>query len=350
MALEIRPLESGDLDELGRFLTAGFGAGADADFASADVLRWKYLESMGDAQEPEPRSLIARDESGAIVGHLGFCPVEFVVSPGGDCVPALHMIDWLGSPRRRGVGVSLMRRVNELAPVQFGVGGSRAGRDVAERSGYELLPPIQAYQRMLRPGRWMRSGGAASARQAARIARDLARHFLNRPAPARRDLELVPVSTFGAEVAEVANRAAAFAVMTGRTADRLNYVLRFPRQAMSGVAFREPGGRARGFAVLNLVPRADARLVVGKVVDCLMDDADPDLWHAASLALARELARRGADVAEAYAGNPWAADGLRRAGFIARHPLDVHLRDPKRLVPRGRPFHFTPIEGDYAYT
>ena len=63
MALEIRPLESGDLDELGRFLTAGFGAEADADFAAADVLRWKYLESMGDAQEPEPRSLIARDES-----------------------------------------------------------------------------------------------------------------------------------------------------------------------------------------------------------------------------------------------------------------------------------------------
>jgi hypothetical protein len=130
----------------------------------------------------------------------------------------------------------------------------------------------------------------------------------------------------------------------------LNYVLRFPRQAMSGVAFREPGGRARGFAVLNLVPRADARLVVGKVVDCLMDDADPDLWHAASLALARELARRGADVAEAYAGNPWAAEGLRRAGFVARHPLDVHLRDPGRLIPRDRPFHFTPIEGDYAYT
>jgi hypothetical protein len=102
--------------------------------------------------------------------------------------------------------------------------------------------------------------------------------------------------------------------------------------------------------VLNRAPRAGSRIVVGRVVDCLLDEPDPELWQAASIALSRELAGQGADVAEAYSGTPWTAEGLRRAGYVSRHPLDVHLRDPQGLVPRDRPFHFTPIEGDYAYT
>ncbi|MDR3619546.1 MAG: acetyltransferase [Paludisphaera borealis] len=351
MTRDIRPLQSDDLDALSRFLTSGFNAAADADFAAPEVLRWKYLESMGDSQEPEPRSYIACDESGAIVGHLGICPTAFTSSAiEGGRVPALHMIDWLGSPTRRGVGVSLMRKVNEIASVQFGLGGSRAGRDVAERSGYELLQPIWVYQRMLRPARWARLSGLGSPRQAARIARDLAKHYLNRPAPIRSQLELVPASTFGAEVADIASRAAKHAVLTERTPERLNYFLRFPRQAMSGFIFRDPSGRTRGFALLNMLPQPRTQIVVGKVVDCLLDDADPDLRHAASLLLSRELTRQGADVAEAYTGAPWTTEGLRRAGYVARHPLDFHLRDPKRLIPRDRPFHFTPIEGDYAYT
>lgn len=353
MAPDIRPLHSDDLEALSRFLASGFGAAADADFAAPEVLRWKYLESTGESQEPAPRSYLARDESGAIVGHLGFCPTAFTGStidaPGGR-VPALHMIDWLGSPTRRGVGVSLMRKVNEIAPVQFGLGGSRAGRDVAERSGYELLPPIHVYQRMLRPGRWLRLGGLGSTRQSARLARDLARHFLNRPAAPRVPLDLAPVASFGAEVSDVASRAASHAVLTERTPERLNYFLRFPRQAMSGFVFRDPTGRTRGFAVLNRLPRTGSKIVAGKVVDCLLDAPDPELWHAAFLALSRELARQGADVAEAYSATPWTTEGLRRAGYIHRHPLDFHLRDPRRLIPRDLPFHFTPIEGDYAYT
>ncbi len=353
MTRDIRPLHSDDLDELSRFLTSGFGAAADADFAAPEVLRWKYLESTGESQEPAPRSYVARDESGAIVGHLGFCPTAFtgatIGAPGGR-VPALHMIDWLGSPNRRGVGVSLMRKVNEIAPVQFGLGGSRAGRDVAERSGYDLLPPIHAYQRILRPVRWLRRAGVGSPRPAARLARDLAGRLRGRPTAPCAFIDAAPVASFGAEAAEVAKSAAEDATLTERTPERLNHLLRFPRQAMSGFELLDPAGRTRGFAVLNRIPQPKTGIVVGKIVDCLLDAPEPDLWRDAFAELARVLRRQGADVAEAYSGTPWTAGALRAAGFAYRHPLDFHLRDPGRLIPRDRPFHFTPIEGDYAYT
>ncbi len=221
MTRDIRPLQSDDLDALSRFLTSGFNAAADADFAAPDVLRWKYLESMGDSQEPEPRSYLARDEAGAIVGHLGFCPTAFTTAADGGLAPALHMIDWLGSPTRRGVGVSLMRKVNEIAPVQFGLGGSDAGRAVIKRGGYEAMPPSFLFERILDPLRWLRAGGASS-RGAVRTARDLARRIINPVRPATVRLDLEPVSNFGPEVDEIVRGGSRSAVIAARTPNRLN--------------------------------------------------------------------------------------------------------------------------------
>ena len=75
-----------------------------------------------------------------------------------------------------------------------------------------------------------------------------------------------------------------------------------------------------------------------------------DLWHAAVLALTRELARQGADLAQAYASTPWAADALRRSGFTSRFAVKFHIRDRMGLIPQNAMFHLTPLEGDYAYT
>jgi hypothetical protein len=44
------------------------------------------------------------------------------------------------------------------------------------------------------------------------------------------------------------------------------------------------------------------------------------------------------------------AEGLRRCGFVSRFALEFNLRDRQGMVPRGVPFHFTPMDGDYAYT
>jgi hypothetical protein len=90
--------------------------------------------------------------------------------------------------------------------------------------------------------------------------------------------------------------------------------------------------------------------LTGKIVDCLLDDIELDLWHAAVLALTRELARQGADLAQAYASTPWAAGALGRSGFSARFAVKFHIRDRMGLIPQNSMFHLTPLEGDYAYT
>ena len=69
MGPEIERLRPEDLAELGRFLAEGFGTAADAEFAAADVLRWKYLDPIG--EDDGPRSLVARHEGRTVAGRGG---------------------------------------------------------------------------------------------------------------------------------------------------------------------------------------------------------------------------------------------------------------------------------------
>jgi hypothetical protein len=111
------------------------------------------------------------------------------------------------------------------------------------------------------------------------------------------------------------------------------------------------GGALRGFAVLSVLPRDGGAWREGRVTDCLLDDPDDaDAWLAAVAALTGELARRGADVAAAFASTPWAERAIRSAGYAPAHPLEFRLRDKPGRLPRGVPYHLTPLEADYAYT
>lgn len=347
MGYSIRPLLPDDLDDLSRFLVSGFGAEPGADFAAPEVLRWKFLDSAADSQ---PRSWVAVDDLGAIVGHVGICLTAFesaAIAEPGHRVAALHMIDWLGSKAHRGVGARLMRAAHGAAPVQFGLGGSDAGRSVIKGGGYQPMPSALVHRRLLRPWRWFRRSGNLSPGQWARLARESVRPKPRRPATG---LELHRVDSFGPEIRGVVDRAREAMILTTRSADRLNAFLRFPRQAFSGFLFRDGRGDVRGFALLNLVARAKGGPVVGKVVDCLVDEPAPALWRSAFVALSDELTRQGADLAEAYSSAPWTAEALRLAGLPSRHTLEFSLRDRGGRIPGDLPFHLTAIEADYAYT
>ena len=119
---------------------------------------------------------------------------------------------------------------------------------------------------------------------------------------------------------------------------------------MSGWHLLDDTGRLRGLAVLNLIPKDQGRTLTGKFVDCLLDDLDPSTWHAAAIALTDELARQGADLAQAYASTPWTAEALRRSGYTSRFSVKFHIRDRQGIIPRDAAFYLTPLEGDYAYT
>jgi len=350
MARQIQPLTAHDIPELGRFLTTGFNSPPDAEYAAPDVLRWKYLDDIGITGA---RSYIARDETGAIIGHLGLCRTAFegqAITASNGQVSTIHIIDWLGSADHRAVGISLMRKAHEGVDTQFGLGVSQAALVVGERAGYELRALVPVYVRVLQPGYWIRSGKSSLLSRGLRFARDSILPSIQSPKPPQTIVALKRVPTFGPEIDPIVKAAKAYTILTQRKSERLNAILRFPRQSMTGWHLVDNTGQVRGLAVLNVIPKDQGRTRMGKIVDCLLDDIDIDRWHAAFFALTHELARNGADLAQAYASTPWTAEALQRTGYRSRFSVKFHIRDPQALIPRDALYHLTPLEGDYAYT
>jgi hypothetical protein len=373
MAREIHPLTETDLPELRQFLIAGFHAESDPDFAALEVLRWKYLEPLESTAATDsehnhhedltlgtdvdglcnaPLSYIARDDTGPIIGHLGLCRTVFegarLTTQGG--VKTIHIIDWLGAPGYRSIGMSLMRHAHQSAPTQFGLGVSEAALLVGERAGYRLRNFVPVYNRPLRSGYWLRTRRLGPLKRGLKLVPDALRHFAQPDAHARIAINLKQTRTFGIEITPIIEKAKFHVILTRRDAARLNAFLRFPRQAISGWHVVDADGQLRGFALLNLIPKDHGHTRIGKIVDCLLDNIEPDFWHAVVLALTQELMRQGADVAQAYASTPWTASALRQSGYTTRFTVKFHIRDRLGLIPHNDTFHLTPLEGDYAYT
>lgn len=341
MPREIQPLQPDETDELSRFLTTGFGTPADAPFALPEVLRWKYFDPF--AADFGPRSFVVR-ESGAIVGHLGLCPSKFIT--GLSSVPTLHMIDWLGSRGNPGVGASLLRMAQRLTPTQYGFGGSVAGRRVLDAARYHLQGLVPVFQRVLKPGYRLRTSESPSPRTLAASARDAARLALQSPQTPPQCVTLLPVSSFGDEIALLTSAYAQHAVFTSRDPDLLNHLLRHPDRTFQG-SLLVVDGAVRGFALLNVVVQGRAR--IGRIVDCILDNASPTQWHGAIHALTAQLQALGADVAFGCGGPPWVSEAYRANQFRDSFPLEFRHRDRDGLIPRDQPFHLTFVEADYSY-
>jgi hypothetical protein len=163
-------------------------------------------------------------------------------------------------------------------------------------------------------------------------------------------IKLQPVDCFTDEVTQIVAEARQYAILTSRVPSRLNYILRFPRQAVTGWYLFTPPHQLCGFALLNLLSQYQGQVRVGKIVDCLLTGADVDLWRAAILALKDELTQQGAHVIQAFASTPWLTAALENAGFVARFALEFSLRDRCKLLPQDVPFHLMSLEADYFYT
>jgi hypothetical protein len=366
MTWVISPLVRPDLPELSRFLTRGFGTSADADFATAEVLSWKYLEpgSLEAADHHAvslstgvdlylPRSFLARDIAGRIIGHLGICRTAFegqALAACGGHLSTIHIIDWLGSPQYRSVGIGLMRKAHRETITQFGLGVSPSALAVGERAGYTLRSLVPVYTRVVRPSYWLRTGRSGPFRRWARLVLNQTRNWVRPPVQPRRVLTLKRIATFGPEIDPIVQSAKLHVILTRRDSARLNYMLRFPRQAMTGWHIVDEASGLCGIALLNVISKSSEHTNIGKIIDCLLSSVDVALWHATFLALVQELAHQGADVVHAYASTPWADEALQQAGFQSRFNVKFHTRDRKGLIPRSALFHLTPLEGDYAYT
>lgn len=347
---EIHPLVESDLPELGAFLTEGFHTPPDAAFAAEDVLRWKYLDPRGTDAGQAPRSYLARDPSTRrIVAHVGICPARF--RGGGlpaEGISTLHMIDWLASEEGRGAGGLLMRRAQRASETQYGFGGSAAGRGVIDRGGYHLIAEVPVFQRVLRPSFRLRDPSHGAIGRGLRAAKDVVRSFTKPSRRSREQVDVRRVDEFGDEISPILRAYEQRATFTTRQPDLLNSFLNYPRGGLSGWQLLNEG-KLIGFAVLSTVPGA-VGVKVGKVVDCVLEGEQDEAWHAAFLALTRELKAQGADYALAFAANPWTVQALEASGFTKIHHLEFRLRDRGKKILPGTIYHLTPLEADYAYT
>jgi hypothetical protein len=343
----VAPTRPDDLDALGAFLARGFRVPPDHPAVAPDVLAWKY----GGAPGSPFRSLIARDDRGAIVGHVGHGLTALHVAPGGGAPierrPILHMLDWLAARDHPGVGTELARAVHDAAPMAYGLGGTPASRRAVRRLDYTLRGDLTIHRRVLRPLSAMRAIEPFP-RRLARAARDAARCLADRPARARVAVEARPVARFGDEVERLFEAALASRPLaaTARTAALLNHRLAYPRGGQTGWHLTRPGSTEPiGYATLAV---GEDPVRIGTIVDLVLPGWDIDDAHAAIVTLTRALRSLGADVARAVASPAALAPSLAAAGYRTAHTIPWYLRDPDAAWPPAIPEWLTFHEADYA--
>ena len=342
MCRQIKPLEPGEVAEVGAFLARGFGLPPGVESVRPEFMTWKFFDPR--VESDGPRGYVSR-VAGRIVGFIGVCPSTFHVAgePGRE-VSTLHLVDWLAEKGQANAGAYLFLRAHRGVDTGYAVGGTDVARRVGGGGGYEKIQDVPVFAKTLRPGHRLRDPGGVGG--VIRAVKDLAEAAHRPGISPRNPVTLRRVETFGDEVDANLDACERGIVFTRRRPDLLNHLLRCPNRAISGY-WVERGGETLGFGLLSVLPNGRSR--VGKVVECFLPGRDLDDWHAAFAALTGELKAKGADFAVSCGSTDWSAEALRRAGYRERYRLEFRLRDKRNRIPRDLPFHLTWIEADYSY-
>jgi len=344
MSVKICSIQPDDLSKLSQFLITGFNAKPGAEFAKLDVLAWKYLDPVGEADYS--RCFVAVD-AGQIVACIGLSKTRLVVNPPPRLIAASHGFDWLSANRDIATGLMVSQRADQCADIQLGIGGTAKAVKIRERSGFTIAPSVPEYCRIIRPRYFFQSPGpVATWKGLAKIAREYGRWLQHPRQKPGAPIELRRVESFGDEVTQIVNACQMPEVHTLRTPELLNHFLRYPRKNITGWHILQ-NGRVRGFALLSVVH--DENFRTGKIADCFLDCLDVELWHAALHALTNQLREQTADLVVCYGTTPWMADALTRNGFYCQRLLPFAVRDPKKLLPENASFYLTHLEADHAY-
>lgn len=343
--MQIAPLQRADIPELSQFLINGFGVSATSSMFSHEVLSWKYLDGPGDHSEDSVYSLIAR-AGGRIIGHIGICPRQFIVSgDGATAVSAMHAIDWLGSTAHPGSGAVLMLQAFAASKTQYAVGGSAQAQAIFPRLGFEQKPKLPIFRKVLAPFHRLRTEGQGLFRKWAGTAKDMATVWRARTPPVPQTVELRQAPAFTEEIDCLLRQSSLRIVTCQRDHLLLNYVLRYPLSGFSGWTIYS-SGRVIGFAILKITRHG--RIQLGKIVDCWLDNVDQSFWQAAVAALVDRLRAFAADDVTCYATTPCLHAALHWNGFTKSEERNVYVRDKVQSLPQDLPFGFSMLDGDGA--
>ncbi len=343
--MQIAPLRRADIPELSQFLISGLGVPATSSNFAHEVLSWKYFDGPNGPSADSVCSLIARS-AGTIIGHIGICPRQFIVSGDGTtAVSTMHVIDWTGSATHPGSGALLMLRAFATSKTQYAVGGTAQAQAMFPRLGFEQKPKLAIYKKVLTPFHRLRSTGQGLIRKCAGTIKDMASVWQERTPPIPQTVELRSAPTFTEEIDCLLGRSSIRIVTCKRDHMLLNYFLRYPLSGFSGWTIHR-SQRMIGFAVLTITPHGRVRL--GKIVDCWLDSEDPSCWQATVAALIDRLRVLSADSVTCYAATPSLHAALLWNGFAKSWEANVYVRDKQRLLPRDLPVGISMLDRDSA--
>jgi hypothetical protein len=343
--MQITPLRRSDIPELSQFLISGFGVPATSCFFSHEVLSWKYFDGPSGPSEASVCSLIARS-AGRIIGHIGMCPRQFIVSGDGRApVSTMHAIDWLGSAAHPGAGTMLMLQAFATSKTQYAVGGAAPVQALFPRLGFAQKPGLTIFRKVLAPFHRWRTTGQGLFHKWAGTAKDIASVWRARTPPLPQTVELRSAPTFTETIDCLQRQSSLRMVTSQRDHLLLNYFLRYPLSGFTGWTIHT-SQRMIGFAVLTVIPHGKIQL--GKIVDCWLDTEDPTCWQAAVAALSERLRVLSADDVTCYATTPSLHAALLWNGFAKSEERNVYVRDKEQALPRDLPFGFSMLDADGA--
>jgi hypothetical protein len=336
MTAATRATEYKDIPALARFLVRVYQFDPLDHHADKRLLEWKYLHLTPGCEG----SSYLLESDGEILAHCGVCPVTFHL-PDGTTVNSVTMMDWAADPSAPGVGVRLFRKLMEMAPTSFIIGGAPATRLIVPRIGFRHVGEALTYSAWLRPWREFRTR-PRTRRSTLRLLHGLTHPARNRNR-ASADWDFAPVNQFDDSVLPLLNGTKRTWTFCQRTIAALNHLLKCPHLKMQGFLLKRQG-RLIGYFVIGKA-EWEARLL-----DLVVDSEDGNDWNLAC-ATVTKAARLDPEVCRirAQATFPVLAEALAWNGYWCQYKEPIVIHDPTNALDRAFPVSFQLADGDSGY-
>jgi hypothetical protein len=333
---QFRATTRADAGAIAAFLGRIFEARSGEPIIDPRMMEWKYWRERPGWQGS--RSFVL-ERGGMIVAHGAAWPARILAAQE---IPCFFLIDWAASSEFPGAGVSIMKHMAELVPVNFVYGGTEIARKMRFAMGYRPRNNVQTLALPLRPLRQILTSNHWNWRTPAR----LARNFLwsrGKPLGASqwRAQPVAPLEISRSNVAWPVRNS--HSLMLERNPELFEYLSDCPvAPGAFFLAIRD--SQPVGYFSLNFPPGQ------ARIADAWISSNQIENWiQLYALAVDQAYRRPAVNEVTAAASGEVALAALGKCGFRIRASDPVQLYDPKKLVPPDLPLAVQLVDGDAAF-
>jgi hypothetical protein len=301
-------------------------------------MRWKYWDDWPDW--PGSRGYVLTQD-GEIVAHGAVVPLTCLWE--GRSLKVVRVIDWAADAKSVGAGVTLMKRIGQMAGAVMAVGGAEATLKIFPALGAKRFGVAHHYARPLRPFRRLFGETNADWKAGARFARGLL-WWLRAPSAAPPGWEARRITAD--QLASISfPRPAPWpgTAVFERSSASLSYYLQCPSVQMELFAV-ERKSSLRGYFLLAFVGGQV------RIAESWVDSGDAADWRALHLLAVHEAMRRPEALeAVTMCSDPIARQSIEECGFHHRETSELLLLDSSRQGLPDANLRVQMMEGDAAY-